>query len=704
MTNSNYSDSQLEQAYHKAFKAYMGRENVSGIDVGYKYVNGQRTDDIVVRIHVREKIPESALEAVAVFPKEINGVPVDVIQAIYRPTAAIESLFKRRLRRDTIQPGLSISHPKISAGTFGAVVYDNSSGRPCILSNWHVLAGSYEAAPGDDIIQPGSFDGGRSPRDRIGQLQRSILNEDGDAAIASVDRTSGRSVELAQLETGVVLRSARMAQIGDILEKSGRTTGVTRGKIDGLGAYTLAYSVGSRTIEGFKIVSIIDGNPQNEEISSGGDSGSIWYDPQTKEGVGLHFAGESDPHPREEHAIACHLPRVLDALNISLTSAKEESDRQVEHREQVSPIWPNTSNVIEEAKREEAATMAEPEEDIEFDHRLLQLKSALEEQLCQRVTERVGEGQVESAWEAAGNIQGVGLGYAEDDLNLGMEPGAPSLLVYVAEPVSVEQVKSALVESMGISAASSDDVPVSVIVSGIIEAQNHRAQIRPAPGGVSVGHYQITAGTLGCLALGQRAPRNRRLLMLSNNHVLANSNNAKFGDSIIQPGSHDGGRNPRDRIAILERFVPIKFGPGQVNYVDAATGWCWPSRVRKELLYEVQNRNRLFRISSRIVGCRVNMIVGKSGRTTGLTRGRISSCNFSGYVGYGDGRRAFFRDQIAIRGIGKTFSAGGDSGSVVWSWDSQRYPVGLLFAGGGGITLANKMTRVLSALDINLYT
>ena len=49
-------------------------------------------------------------------------------------------------------------------------------------------------------------------------------------------------------------------------------------------------------------------------------------------------------------------------------------------------------------------------------------------------------------------------------------------------------------------------------------------------------------------------------------------------------------------------------------------------------------------------------------------------------------------------------SAGGDSGSLIWSWDKQRNPVGLLFAGGGGFTFANKIGRVLSALDINLYT
>ena len=73
-------------------------------------------------------------------------------------------------------------------------------------------------------------------------------------------------------------------------------------------------------------------------------------------------------------------------------------------------------------------------------------------------------------------------------------------------------------------------------------------------------------------------------------------------------------------------------------------------------------------------------------------------------VDFRNGRVANFRDQITIRGLRGDFSRGGDSGSLIWSWDKQRNPVGLLFAGGGGFTFANKIGRVLSALDINLYT
>jgi hypothetical protein len=138
------------------------------------------------------------------------------------------------------------------------------------------------------------------------------------------------------------------------------------------------------------------------------------------------------------------------------------------------------------------------------------------------------------------------------------------------------------------------------------------------------------------------------------------------------------------------------------NYVDCATGWAWPNLVRRELIYRSSTGLRLFRINSTIRACRLGMYVGKTGRTTQLKVGRIVDCNATVRVGYGGGRCALFKDQIVIGTPG--FSAGGDSGSIVWSWDSSRNPVGLLFAGSSTHTIANKMYRVLAALDIQLYT
>jgi hypothetical protein len=246
-------------------------------------------------------------------------------------------------------------------------------------------------------------------------------------------------------------------------------------------------------------------------------------------------------------------------------------------------------------------------------------------------------------------------------------------------------------------------VPLTVVVTGVIEAQPHRFRIRPAPGGVSVGHFAITAGTIGCLARGRNAPRNNRLLMLSNNHVLANANDGKYGDCIAQPGPFDGGKCPADRIAILERFISINFSGGP-NFVDCATGWCWPDLVRRELIFLSGGQQQFFRIGNVPVAPALGMAVGKSGRTTQLTNGRITGVGVTVNVNYGGGKVANFRDQIAIRASSGDFSAGGDSGSSIWTFDSARRPVGLLFAGGGGTTFANRMDRVVAALDIALFT
>lgn len=365
-----------------------------------------------------------------------------------------------------------------------------------------------------------------------------------------------------------------------------------------------------------------------------------------------------------------------------------------------------------EGFREEAAAPESQATVFGVDENLLEIKREIENQLLQGMSQSRGGTFAEDAYEGSGNIVGVGIGpgllqssgLGGEVLPSNAEPGKQTLNVYVVERTSVEEVRSVVAETMGVSAASGDDVPVNVIVTGEIDAQPHRFRIRPAPGGVSAAHFRVTAGTIGCLSTGRSAPRNSRLMILSNNHVLANSNSANFGDCICQPGPLDGGRCPADQIAILERFVPINFAGG-VNYVDCATGWCWPDRVRKELIYLSGGTRNFFRIGSTPIAPLMNMAVGKSGRTTQLTRGTIIDLSATIRVNYGGGRVALFSDQISIRGAGGSlFSAGGDSGSSIWTWDNFRRPVGLLFAGGGGITFANKMSRVVAALDINLVT
>ena len=334
---------------------------------------------------------------------------------------------------------------------------------------------------------------------------------------------------------------------------------------------------------------------------------------------------------------------------------------------------------------------------------LVSLKGEIERKLSADVSATAGAAM--AAQEVGGaNIVGVGYGHADPasaDRGLAMNaaPGGLGLVVFTIEPVEMSQVMSEVSAAAGTRALSS--VPMVQIPVGVVDALPHRFRMRPAPGGISVGHFNITAGTLGCLAVGLNAPRNGRLMILSNNHVLANSNNASLGDCICQPGPTDGGRCPQDQIAILERFIPINFSGG-VNFVDCATGWAWPDRVRRELVYLSGGSPVFFRVGSSPVAPAVGMTVGKSGRTTQLRMGRITAINVSVNVNFA-GRIGHFRDQISIAGTSGDFSAGGDSGSLVWQWATGLAPVGLLFAGGGGTTFANRIPRVLSALDIRIH-
>ena len=145
------------------------------------------------------------------------------------------------------------------------------------------------------------------------------------------------------------------------------------------------------------------------------------------------------------------------------------------------------------------------------------------------------------------NVVATGVGYKVTN---GNRTETPSIICSVVRKLPPAQL------------SASDRVPetVSGIPSDVIETGRIRAlqartdRQRPAPGGVSIGHTDITAGTLGCLV-----KRGSEILILSNNHVIANSNDAERGDTILQPGPADGGRNPADKIAELEDFVEITF-------------------------------------------------------------------------------------------------------------------------------------------------
>ncbi len=304
-------------------------------------------------------------------------------------------------------------------------------------------------------------------------------------------------------------------------------------------------------------------------------------------------------------------------------------------------------------------------------------------------------------------VQGVGIGYKVVG---GKETGELSIIVYVDKKLpkkelgksAVPATLSATTETQTIPTAThrqGPTTPMSTSVSattdvkevGLIEAQLYSARIRPVKPGYSIGHYKITAGTLGALVRDTCPPC--RVHILSNNHVLANSNAAAIGDPILQPGPYDGGALPKDTVARLARFVKIAFGdPERYNLVDAALATPLDQRLVVASAVGLG-------IPRGTVEATLGMEVTKSGRTTQTTVGKVIDVNATVAVNYGPSGVAYFRNQI----ITSAMSAGGDSGSVVVDREGGR-ATGLLFAGSPQVTILNHIQNVLMALGVDLIT
>ena len=238
---------------------------------------------------------------------------------------------------------------------------------------------------------------------------------------------------------------------------------------------------------------------------------------------------------------------------------------------------------------------------------------------------------------------------------------------------------------------------VDVVVTGRIDAvraTNPTLKARPAPSGFSVGHPDITAGTIG--AKVRDASGN--VYILSNNHVLANSNNASIGDATLQPGPFDGGTSA-DQIGTLADFEEIVMG-GASNTMDAAVALVNGA----DLLGRTPDDAYGAPGTSVYTGGLLNKGVQKYGRTTGLTTGTVSETNLTVSVCYvprgmfSCAEAATFTGQIGI--TPGTFSAGGDSGSLIVTNDASKDLVGLLFAGSSTRTIANPIAPVLDRFGV----
>jgi hypothetical protein len=297
------------------------------------------------------------------------------------------------------------------------------------------------------------------------------------------------------------------------------------------------------------------------------------------------------------------------------------------------------------------------------------------------------------------NVVGVAVSHK---IKKEQDTGDPCLTVFVEQkldpallgsdqaiPRSIKKFKTDVIETGPIFAEPAHTEDVVEDQETEVGIQTLRKRIRPVEGGYSVGHYRITAGTMATAVI-DRSPFPgipRRYYMLSNNHVLANSNNARIGDPILQPGPYDGGTYPRDMVARLYRFVPIRFN-GPCNYVDAA--------IAVGEFHDLDREVYWIGYVKGVATVGVGATVQKTGRTTSYTTGRVTAVNATVNVNYGGGKIGKMCRQI----ITTNMSAGGDSGSLLC--DMNEKAVGLLFAGSSSITIHNDIRYVQALLGIRV--
>jgi hypothetical protein len=336
---------------------------------------------------------------------------------------------------------------------------------------------------------------------------------------------------------------------------------------------------------------------------------------------------------------------------------------------------------------------------------------------------------------AKSNVVGVAVGFKDDKTT---DSGELAVVVLVERKLPLAALSASDVVPKTI-----DGVRTDVYEVGYLRAyETPHDRFRPLiPSGVSIGHYKITAGTLGTIVTDRRTGEK---LILSNNHVLANSNDSQVGDPILQPGPIDGGQNPADVVARLERFVTLHYEgeqTGPLPPTEPGEGGCLLILVNliNAIISALGSGAKLSTVAAtpttttptttrqavdNLVDCAVakpldpNMFTGqirgigavsgtkpaalgmrvrKSGRTTDYTEGVITLLNATVSVAYGANKTARFTGQV----ITEPMSQGGDSGSLIVD-ATENKAVGLLFAGSTAATIFNPINAVLDALQINI--
>ena len=281
------------------------------------------------------------------------------------------------------------------------------------------------------------------------------------------------------------------------------------------------------------------------------------------------------------------------------------------------------------------------------------------------------------------NIVGAGVAEKWSD---GAPSGVLSLCFYVKKKIPKERVKAANMLPPVMAAPNGAAIFTDVVEIGKVVPQLTLPLVRrkPIQSGYSVGHFAITAGTLGAIVT-----RGGKKYLLSNSHVLADSGQGKPGDAIYYPGKFDGGGKP-DTIAKLAFFEPFTVSTSFVNEIDAAL-----AEVLVDRLQQVNYAIYGAKTPIKTLDPQRDMKIVVMGRTSGKKKSIVRDVDFRILTDYDVGTVGF-KGQV----LADVYSAGGDSGSIIID-DASGAIVGLHFAGSPKGSIFTPIRKVMAALKFS---
>jgi hypothetical protein len=287
--------------------------------------------------------------------------------------------------------------------------------------------------------------------------------------------------------------------------------------------------------------------------------------------------------------------------------------------------------------------------------------------------------------------------------------GRPAILVMTENALPAGRLPTALDGYEVIQEVTGRIVAMKTTTPAVSHTAKQTPPIQLGTSGGSVvdlANGYCCSGTLGALV-----QKNGVQYILSNSHVLAgdvvsggNGKVSAIGDDVTQPGYVDNNCSTSNTNLVADvSTLSTLYPPASTPNVDCAMAQVRTGMVRTDgAILEIGT------LSVQTVAAFVGQLVKKSGRTTGLTRSKVSGLNATVTVGYetecgGTSFTKTFTGQIVVANKTSKFLNSGDSGSLmVEDITTSPRAIGLLFAGSTSTAIANPIGSVLSNLGVTM--